>query len=167
MPGPLPAEERGIRGEAADAAPRPAGGQRWGHRGGLGRTGVPPPRSFQRPAAAAPSRGCEGMEAPSAGLAAEPLPGARHNPQKVAARRKSRILPEPRPPGWRAVAKGHQQQRCSGGAAHLCRFPAAPAASGAAPRERRRSPPCPAPRRAPASPELSAETGRNCRRSES
>lgn len=37
---------------------------------------------------------------------------------------------------------------------------------GAAPRERRRSPPSPAPRRAPASPELSAETGRNCRRSE-
>lgn len=97
---------------------------------------------------------------------AEPLPGARHNPQKVAARRKSRILPEPRPPGWRAVAKGHQKQRCSGGTAHLCRFPAASAAERR-PGRRRRSPPCPAPRRAPASPELSAETGRNCRRSES
>lgn len=97
---------------------------------------------------------------------AEPLPGARHNPQKVAARRKNRILPEPRPPGWRAVAKGHQKQRCSGDTAHLCRFPAA-SAEERRPGSRRRSPPCPAPRRAPASPELSAETGRNCRRSES
>lgn len=46
-----------------------------------------------------------------------PLPAPRHNPQKVAARRKSRILPEPRPPGWRAaVAKGHQQEGGAPGA---------------------------------------------------
>lgn len=90
------------------------------------------------PRAAPGSRGLAGGACGRA--AGSALPGARHNPQKVAARRKSRILPEPRPPGWRAVAKGHQKEGGSGGAAHLCRFPAASAAQRR-PGSRRRSPP--------------------------
>lgn len=172
-PSPAPPRQRAASSERHRAASserqwalrcaRPAGRQRCRSAGSGQDGGSSAPLHFSarrrlRPGA---PRG-RGLPAPASG--AQPLPGARHNPQKVAARRKSRILPEPRPPGWRAVAKGHQKQRCSG--AHSCRFYAAPAAERR-PGSRRRSPPCPAPRRAPASPELSAETGRNCRRSES
>lgn len=72
-------------------------------------------------------RGSVGVPRPAAGAppcvcvcvcrGGSPLPAPRHNPQKVAARRKSRILPEPRPPGWRAaVAKGHQREGGAPGA---------------------------------------------------
>lgn len=161
-PGLRPGRRRGVLRAVGrtvgSAAPLPLSAWRQLRRGGCEGTNPPRGRCGQLRLTAG---ACGGAER-------SPLPGARHNPQKVVARRKSRILPEPRPPGWRAVAKGHQKERGSGGAAHLCRFLAASAAEKR-PGSRRRNPPGsrPAPRRAPASPELSAETRRNCKRSES
>lgn len=156
---------RCVRSAPRLASPCPAGGERRGHRAGAApwpAAGSSPSRGqdggLRCPLPLSAWRqlrrgGCEGTNPPrgrcgqprltagaSGGAERSPLPGARHNPQKVATRRKSRILPEPRPPGWRAVAKGHQKERDSGGAAHLCRFLAASAAEKR-PGSGRRNPP--------------------------
>lgn len=75
-----------------------------------------PLSAWQARGASPGSRGC-GVCVWCVCRGGSPLPAPRHNPQKVAARRKSRILPEPRPPGWRAaVAKGHQREGGAPGA---------------------------------------------------
>lgn len=147
---------------------RPAAGTPGRRRGALrAGAGLRFPVPAKRPAPA-PSRACEGTKQRRAararrrrlrGSAAEPLTWSQAQSPESCGEEE-----EPHPPGAAAAGLACSREGASEGGRQRGRRADV---RGEAPRQQARSPPCPAPRRDPASPELRAETGRNCTRSES
>lgn len=122
-----------------------------------------------RPLQAAPGRP-RSPEAPPGRSGVEPLTWSQAQSPESCSEEK-----EPHPPGAAAAGLACSREGASAGGKQQRRRALVPLPRrlrcGEAPREQAgepaRLPPCPAPHRAPASPELSAETVRNCTRSES